>query len=131
MKYITIGSNSHVEIHNSTKPLDLNDRQAIVGGNIEFVALKGEVGYYINEEGKIDGIPRNDLATAYWELCLSQAYGDKFSGLHDYISGPAIIEGTNSEDGDSRSLTDEEVNHFTDFVNEWFETKKRREDVSI
>lgn len=77
-----------IEINNT-----LEDKQKIVGGYIECAYLSNdeEVVIICNEEGKING------------LQLNRDIG------HDIIAGPFLIVGDDYENGDFKSLTDEQI----------------------
>ena len=77
-----------IEINNT-----LEDKQKIVGGYIECAYLPNdeEVVIICNEEGKING------------LQLNRDIG------HDIIAGPFLIVGDDYENGDFKSLTDEQI----------------------
>jgi len=65
------------------KKFTLDELQKFVGGNIELVHLKpghGHAEAYVNEEGKLEGLPRNEKATA--KVRLREG---------DYISGNLVI----------------------------------------
>ena len=77
-----------IEINNT-----LEDKQKIVGGYIECAYLPNDEDVVIicNEEGKING------------LQLNRDIG------HDIIAGPFLIVGDDYENGDFKSLTDEQI----------------------
>jgi len=72
--------------------------QSVVGGLIEAVDANG-MSIYINEEGKILGLPANDLATALWE----NGWG------HDVLVGDALLVGGLDRHGNDTSLTEKQV----------------------
>lgn len=78
------------EIEDSLKAM-----QGIVGGCIEAVYLEDGICLFCNEEGKIDGLP------------LNRSIGS------DIICGTFFICGQDDE-GDSISLTDEQIKQYTD-----------------
>lgn len=81
----------------------LKDMQRIVGGWIQPIAIEVggvEVEMYLNEEGKIIGLPRNDEATG---LCRPGV--DIFEG--DFISGDVFIIGGVDDEGESTSIPPE------------------------
>jgi hypothetical protein len=66
------------------KKFSLDELQTYVGGYIEIVALKpgnGHATMYINEEGKLKGLPYNPQAT---KIAVIDDYGD-------FIVGNAIV----------------------------------------
>jgi hypothetical protein len=69
----------------TTTPPTLAALQAAVGGYVELVRLDEKVLLgWINEEGKLKGLPDNPLATA---LCYMHDALD----VGDYIAGPMVI----------------------------------------
>lgn len=86
-----------VEPHNLPKEIEIDNtleaKQKIVGGYIECAYLPNdeEVVIICNEEGKING------------LKLNRDIG------HDIIAGPFLIVGDDYENGDFKSLTDEQI----------------------
>jgi hypothetical protein len=64
----------------------LEEMQAYVGGLIEIIPLDGDVLedklLVVNEEGKLENLPLNILATIEWV---------KYYGQTDYVSGDCII----------------------------------------
>lgn len=75
-----------------------------VGGLIEAVALDDTTVMWVNEEGKLKGLPANEKAT-------SLAAGRIFPG--DYIAGQAIITGHNNDTGDTVGLSPERYSELT------------------
>lgn len=75
--------------------------KAAVGGWLEGVPLEG-VTAYVNEEGKLLGMPVNALATRL-------AHRDEAIYPHDTINGDMIVLGTLDDDGECTSLSDEWV----------------------
>lgn len=86
-----------VEPHNLPKEIEIDNtleaKQKIVGGYIECAYLPNdeEVVIICNEEGKMNG------------LKLNRDIG------HDIIAGPFLIVGDDYENGDFKSLTDEQI----------------------
>jgi hypothetical protein len=69
------------------KPLNnetfsLQELQGFVGGYIEIISLKDNTYMVLNEEGKLEGLPINDVATNIWV---------KNFGQTDYIVGNVLI----------------------------------------
>lgn len=62
-------------------------------------ALEG-VTIWVNEEGKMEGLPYNALATLVWETSY---------GFTDVIVGNAVLTGGTDDDGETLGLTDEQV----------------------
>ena len=64
-----------------------------VGGMIEGLRVSYDIEAIINEEGKLDSLPENPVATRLCEICET--------GLapHDYIVGPMIVFGPVDNEG--------------------------------
>lgn len=75
-----------------------------VGGYIQIVPLQNDfAGYamYLHEEGKLIGLPMNDIATAVWE----NSYGRT-----DIILGNAVLVNANTdEDGNELPISEEDA----------------------
>ena len=85
----------------------LKRAQGIVGGWIQLVPLsKMSVDLYLNEEGKLNGLPQNPIATALW----SEEYG-----LTDYIVGDVIITGGVNSEGETIGLTEGQLATLYDY----------------
>lgn len=83
-------------------PNTLKAKQEKVEGLIEYTYMLNdyEVAIICNEEGKINGMnPNRDIG-------------------HDIIFGPFLIVGETSEDGEDRSLTDEQIEKYKELFNE-------------
>lgn len=61
----------------------LEELQQLVGGYIEIACKDGETLMIVNEEGKIDGLPINAVAT--------RVFREWHPGSNDYILGPAVF----------------------------------------
>jgi hypothetical protein len=74
----------------------LSGLQSFVGGHIESTVTRDErVHGYINEEGKMLGLPYNHNATTLCRLFPE-----------DYIAGPAVFMGS-TDDGDEADVPEE------------------------
>ena len=74
--------------------------QKTVGGWIQLVRLGDRGDLYLNEEGKLDQLPQNPIATAL--------YSDEY-GLNDFIVGDVIITGGANSEGETVGLSDEQL----------------------
>ena len=77
----------------------LEAKQKLVNGWIEVVSVTDDILLVCNEEGKLENLPPNLLFD------------------YDYIAGDCFLVGDDFENGDFRSLTDEEIEdkpHYTD-----------------
>ena len=78
--------------------------QQKVGGWFQVVALEQrEADLWLNEEGKLNNLPRNPIATSLFR----SEYGD-----YDFIVGDVVITGGVDDNGDTLGLTDEQVQEF-------------------
>jgi len=59
------------------KSFKLKELQTIVGGYIECLYLKDDMTMVVNEEGKLEGLPFNDMATA---IAYNSGYADNIVG---------------------------------------------------
>ena len=86
------------------------DVSKLVGGYIEFLRVGDDAHAYIDEEGKLKGLPVNEVA--------SQFCGDYRVGLQawDHIVGPMLILGSRNasgeEDGAEHSVPKHVVAYF-------------------
>lgn len=73
-----------------------------VGGWIECVHLAnlGGVDMWVNEEGKLDGLPVNPIATLAWI---------RDYGMTDVIVGNVVFTGGADEEGETLGLNDEQL----------------------
>lgn len=77
----------------------LKSMQDIVGGLIECVGIADGIDIFCNEEGKINGLePNRDLF---------------MFDIPDIIFGTFFVCGVDDEEGDSISLTDEQIQQYT------------------
>ena len=73
--------------------------QQRVGGWIEAVSSDdGQVTLWINEEGKLIGLPINELGTELWYLLNPAAAG------YDVLCGPVVVSGGCDEEGETLSI---------------------------
>jgi hypothetical protein len=92
-----------VDLDNANDHGSLKALQDAVGGYIEAVALpdfiKGarNATAYVNEEGKLEGLPINWRATDYMVPGVGLMVGD-------YIAGPMVLAGFSIRTGDHRPL---------------------------
>lgn len=91
----------------------LEDKQKLVGGNIEYTYLQdnNDVVLICNEESKILGLPFNrDIG-------------------YDVIAGNFLIVGDDSEIGEDRSLTEKQIEKYTKMFDE-ISIQKTNEKIS-
>jgi hypothetical protein len=97
-----------VTTNNDVYLLDLGDAnsslatlQDAVGGWVQVIDISDNLSIWLNEEGKVVGLPRNDLATRFFE----RAYGVG----KDVIVGDVVFTGGVDDEGSLVGLTDEQV----------------------
>lgn len=101
MKALLISTDNLVEVEQDTDEfVSYATLSRAVGGMIEAVTLPNGLTLWVNEEGKLDGLPVNEYAT---RLFVS-AYG-----AVDIIVGNVIITGGADENGETLGLTDKQV----------------------
>jgi len=104
MKVVVIPASEEFEAYSteveSVEYKFLSDK---VGGMIEVVGFRDDqASMYLNEEGKILGMPRNPRATS-----LAKRHGA--ISLMDYIAGDAVVVGPVDEDGEDTGLEQEQI----------------------
>lgn len=103
---VKISTNGEVE-KTEMEP-SLENLQKSVGGYIQvlYIEVNGEpANLYINEEGKLENLPVNQVAS---ELCKG------FISPNDCIVGDAILLGGGDSDGNDTSVTSGIVKWFLD-----------------
>lgn len=79
-----------------------------VGGYIECVSLANDLEMWVNEEGKLLGLPLNVIGTHCWET---------YYGKTDWIAGDVIFTGGCDEDGETLGLPDYAIARLDTLVN--------------
>ncbi|WP_206745276.1 DUF3846 domain-containing protein [Frankia sp. KB5] len=93
---------------------DLSAYQDLVGGYIEAIELfRPKASMYINDHGKIDGLPVNHRATA-----LAAVHNSDFRG-RDFVAGDAFVVGPLTATGRDTTVP-------ARYVNLWFEATSFR-----
>lgn len=104
MKALIIKTDDSVEVVETNADLDW--LQSTVGGYIEHFSGSGDWHGYCNEEGKIQGLPINVLAT-YFAVRMGWSTGD-------ILAGNVVFLG-NGEEGDEASVPKwvlDELHHY-------------------
>lgn len=99
----TDGSKSVVEFDSTTSYDTLSKA---VGGWIECVTLRDELDMWVNEEGKLIGLPQNPIATAL--------FADSF-GTSDVIMGDVIITCGTDQEGETLGLGEAQIEYLMAF----------------
>jgi hypothetical protein len=109
MKALVLKTNNTIQVEEDTEEfVSYATLSRAVGGMIEAVTLPSGLTLWVNEEGKMDGLPVNDYATKLF----TSAFG---SGI-DIIVGNAIITGGADDEGETLGLTDEQVAELVDNI---------------
>lgn len=104
-KALIVRTTGAVEVKDLVVGDSYNLISGAVGGWIECVSLPTlGVDMWVNEEGKLIGLPVNTAGTALWE----SEYGRT-----DIIVGDIIITGGVDDEGDTLGLTEEAIESLT------------------
>jgi hypothetical protein len=104
-KAVVIGFDESIGVLDLDAPEgSLKVLQDAVDGWVEVVDLAPKLSIWVNEEGKLNGLPYNGIATAIFQ--------EKF-GAVDIIVGNAVLTGGTDEEGETIGLTDEQVARIT------------------
>lgn len=87
----------------------LEKLQSAVGGWVQAIDLSDTMSMWCNEEGKMNSLPHNPFGQAFWE---------KSYGRTDYIVGDVVMTGGVDDEGETISLTDEQIIYITEVVAE-------------
>jgi hypothetical protein len=86
---------------------DLRTFQRLVGGSIEALSLTDEVSAYINEEGKLVDLPRNEAGDRLVKHALSTVGRTMIPG--DYVAGPLVLMGQPDDEGEDTGVPESVV----------------------
>ena len=97
-----IASGGLIVVRDLPEPISYDEMVGVVHGYIEGVYLDGATAW-VNEEGKLQDLPKNYVATD-----LAHAH----NAIHtdDWIAGNMIIVGNSDDEGEMTSLTNEWIN---------------------
>ena len=102
-KFVTLSTLGNLEVHEVDPNEEYEFLKNSVGGWIEAVPLRsGDLSgliMWVNEEGKLAGLPGNTAATAVWVSSY---------GLTDFMAGNVVITGDDGE-GETLSVTEQEI----------------------
>ena len=103
-----------LNVHGETQVVDLDAPegslkvlQSAVDGWVQPVDLSEEMTMWVNEEGKLIGLIRNDMATKMFREVF---------GAVDVIMGDVIFTGGTDEEGETLGLTDTQVHQILQAV---------------
>ena len=100
--YAVITSTGLMVVRELQEAMTYDEMVGVVHGYIEAVYLDGVVAY-VNEEGKLEGLPKNQVATDLAHA-HNAIYGD------DWIAGNMLIAGECDDEGEMMPLTNEWIN---------------------
>lgn len=101
MKALVLTTHNTVEIEQDNEEfVSYATLSRAVGGFIEAVNLPNGLTLWVNEEGKLDGLPVNEYATRLFVSAF---------GAVDVIVGNAIVTGGADDDGETLGLTDKQI----------------------
>ena len=81
-------------------------------GWIEAIPTDNRVTVWCNEEGKLNNLPYNPVATKFWRSV--DHYGCVRAG--DWIAGPVVIQGPVDSEGNNTDCPDWVIEQFSQFV---------------
>ncbi len=92
----------------SVSDQELGNLQSAVGGYVQAIDLSDTMTMWMNEEGKLVGLPYNGIATALWEA--------RFGVGTDVIMGNAVFTGTPDEDGETTTISESDLQRLAELV---------------
>jgi hypothetical protein len=107
MKAILITPENEIEVLD--EDFDLKTIQSYLGGWIEVVNFGPDNPHffaYINEEGKLNGLPANEIVTTFWYNSGQQIL------LGDVIVGNALFFGQVDDEGNETDVPDDLIEFF-------------------
>lgn len=90
----TNGTSEIIDISTNT----LDQLQSAVGGWVQAIDLSNTLTMWLNEEGKVEGLPHNTVAQWYWDMA--------FGPDTDYLVGNVVFTGGVDHQGDTIGLDD-------------------------
>lgn len=108
-KAIVIRTNEEPEVVEFFDAFETYEKiHTLLEGWIEHISLPSiNADMWVNESGKLIGLPNNPLATTLWE----NQYG-----ATDIIVGNAVITGRVDEEGETKGLSEKEVEQILQMV---------------
>jgi hypothetical protein len=94
----TNGTSEIIDISTNT----LDQLQSAVGGWVQAINLNDTLTMWLNEEGKVEGLPHNAVAQWYWDMA--------FGPDTDYLVGDVVFTGGVDSRGDTLGLDDNTAN---------------------
>ena len=96
---MSISTDNIVEIK-EVESIEYETLSTAVNGMIELVSIKQDIDMWLNEEGKVNGLETNIIASMIFYKAFSQL---------DIIKGNVIITGGSDDDGNTVGLSDESI----------------------
>lgn len=93
----TTGETQVIDIAEDT----LSMLQGAVGGWVQAIDISPDVTMWLNEEGKLEGLPHNPTAQSIFDSA--------FGPGQDYLVGNVVLTGGVDEEGDTLGLTTEHL----------------------
>lgn len=107
MKAILVTTEQEIKLLD--QDFDLDVIQSYLGGLIEAVSFgshNSRFFAYINEEGKLIGLPENKIATSVW-----YSSGERVM-IGDYLAGNALFFGQIDDEGNETDVPDDLIDFF-------------------
>lgn len=104
--HVLTDSSFNKDIHDP----NLENLQEAVGGLIQAVDLSSNLTMWCNEEGKLNGLPVNPVATAMWT---------RYFGETDVIVGNVVFTGGSDEEGETTGLLNEDCGEIEKLCNRY------------
>lgn len=107
MKAILVTTEQEIELLD--QDFDLSVIQSYVGGLIEAVSFGSQNSHffaYINEEGKLVGLPENKIATSVWYNSGERVL------IGDYLAGNVLFFGQIDDEGNETDVPDDLIKFF-------------------
>jgi hypothetical protein len=92
----------------SVSEQELKSLQNAVGGYVQVIELEDDFTMWVNEEGKLLGLPVNEIATVIWEV--------RFGLDTDIICGDVVFTGGMDEDGETLTISEANVQRLAELV---------------
>lgn len=99
MKALQIKTTGEIAEVEFTRENALKTLQKGVGGYVQAVDLTNDLTMWLNEEGKLEGLPHNPFAQHFWDKV--------FGSGTDYLVGDVVFTGPTDEDGYTLTISDE------------------------
>ena len=108
-KFAVIKTTGEIDFHDVSSEGEYDFLSGSVGGSIQSVYLGNDFdgfNLWCNEEGKLEGLPFNALATELWE----NSYGKT-----DMIVGDVVVTGGADDEGETIGLSQEQMDKLAQF----------------